>query len=138
MTHSNGSTSAANQMSSSATAPHQRSTRRTQSFNQFSNALTKMVPVYALSDSLELKEVQKMFIHNHIDVDFSLLKGLFMAVSSNPGSLSLEEFKKFSLSEEAKESIILNRIQKHDEGIKNKIQKWNLYPVKLQQPPQSL
>ena len=88
--------------------------------------------VIILADSLELKEVQKMFIHNHIDVDFALLKRLFMTVSSNPGSLSLEEFKKFSLSEEAKESTHLNRIQRYDEKAQKQIHQRNLHTSQLQ------
>jgi len=70
----------------------------------------RMEAVHHSTDSLELKEVQQMFIENGITVEFECLKSLFKIVSENPGSITLDEFKKFSLSDIAKESNGLCRI----------------------------
>jgi len=56
-----------------------------------------------------------MFDQNGIPVSFLSLKSLFRMVGENPGSITLDEFKKFSLSENAKSSKWIIRIQGNNE-----------------------
>jgi hypothetical protein len=69
-------------------------------------------------ETLELKEVYTMFAENNMPLPFESLKQLFHIVGQKPGSITLEEFKKFSLSEHAKNSMPLNRLQRcHENAI---------------------
>ena len=59
---------------------------------------------------LELNEMQKMFANNNIIITIEQLKEMFKAVGKNAGHITLDEFKKFTLSSEASESNCINRI----------------------------
>jgi hypothetical protein len=65
---------------------------------------TKIIAVRRLPDTLDLKEVHNMFLNNDIQVEFGLLKELFKIVSDNPSSITLDQFKAFSLCDKAKKS----------------------------------
>ena len=54
------------------------------------------------SNSLDIDEVNQMFINNNISITYDQLKALF-SIACKPGAyeLSFEEFKKFTLSEKA-------------------------------------
>ena len=74
-------------------------------------SLTKITAVIAEPDTLDLKEVHNMFLNNGIRVEFGVLKELYKIVSDNPSSITLDQFKAFSLCEKAKKSNGLSRVQ---------------------------
>ena len=75
----------------------------------------EIIAVIILLDTLEIGEIMKMFKKFGIQMDKNDLKVLFKLVGEKPGSITLQEFKKFSLSEDAKNSMIFTRIQRYDE-----------------------
>jgi hypothetical protein len=52
----------------------------------------------------------KMFQKYHIPMEYAALKSLFKQVGKKTGSITLDEFKKFSLSDEAKSSSFISRV----------------------------
>ena len=75
----------------------------------------EIIAVIILLDTLEIGEIMKMFKKFGIQMDKNDLKVLFKLVGEKPGSITLQEFKKFSLSDDAKNSMIFTRIQRYDE-----------------------
>jgi hypothetical protein len=76
----------------------------------------KTTAVHTYIETLELTEVMKMFRKYHIPMEYQALKSLFRQVGKKTGSITLDEFKKFSLSEEAKHSTRISRVQRnHDQ-----------------------
>ena len=54
--------------------------------------------------------MQKMFADNNITISMAELKQLFKIVGKHSGYLTLDEFKKLTLSKEANESTTVIRI----------------------------
>ena len=70
----------------------------------------RTIAVCYSAETLELAEVMKMFQKYHIPMEYAALKSLFRLVGKKTGSITLDEFKQFSLSDEAKNSSRINRV----------------------------